>query len=124
MNQMGSSVMISVREGTQMEVRWCEESGRFILDMSGMDSTLMVSMSYDQLERLASALRVAQVEHDIATGRIVPDDGDGPVLGSKPQAKATVCSWCGRTPSFGEETWDYPEGRMACSRCDGKALAE
>ena len=85
MTQMGSSVMISVREGTQMEVRWCEEAGRFILDMSGMDSSLMVGMSPDQLESLVSALRVAQVEHDIATGRFVPDDGDGPVLGGKPQ---------------------------------------
>lgn len=78
------STTCEIAAETGVDVLWCESGKQFHLWIGGGLSKITIMIDPVQMERLAESLRVALREHDIRTGRFVPDDGDGLTPGGKP----------------------------------------
>lgn len=78
------STAVEIVQETSIDVTWSDDGKRFHIRVGEPCNEVTIMLNETQLNRLVDTLIVAQHEHDIRTGRVVPDDGSGLVPGGEP----------------------------------------
>jgi len=82
---MSSLYTVDVDESTEIRVDKSTGGDGFVIRIGSGHTVAWIHIDYDKMSELSDKIRVAQIEHDYAIGKLVPDDGDGPVPGGAPQ---------------------------------------